>query len=93
MIESRCGILSSSCGYKDSRGCKGCVNIDNPFWGECDVKKCCEGKKLEHCGQCESFVCDTLHSFAYAEKEGDNGKRIEQCKAWSEEENRTKSGV
>lgn len=39
MIESRCGILCSSCGYKEEMGCKGCVHIDKPFWGDgCPVK-------------------------------------------------------
>ena len=78
MIESRCGILCSECGFK---GCKGCVNINNPFWGACPVKACCEKKHI-HCGQCEQFPCELLNSFAFDEKHGDNGKRIEQCKMW-----------
>ena len=52
MIESRCGILCSQCSYREQTGCKGCVNIEKPFWGEgCPVKSCCEAKG-EHCGQC-----------------------------------------
>lgn len=82
MIESRCGLLCSSCQYRDSMGCKGCVNIDRPFWGECPVKSCCEEKQQTHCGECGSFVCRQLHDFAYAEKEGDNGARLEQCRVW-----------
>jgi len=65
-------------------GCKGCVNIEKPFWGEsCPVKSSCEAKGHEHCGQCEHFPCDTLKQFAYDEKQGDSGKRIEQCKRWA----------
>jgi len=83
MIESRCGILCSECSYMESMNCKGCVLIERPFWGEsCPVKDCVEGKGMEHCGQCESFPCKTLHDFAYAENEGDNGKRIQQCRQW-----------
>ena len=85
MIESRCGIVCSECGYKESTGCKGCVNIDKPFWGEtCPVKSCCEGKELLHCGECETFPCELLISFAYDEEQGDNGMRIEQCRLWAE---------
>ena len=43
--ESRCGLLCSQCSFRESMGCKGCVQIDKPFWGEsCPVKGCCEGR-------------------------------------------------
>ncbi len=84
MIESRCGILCSECEYKEEMGCKGCTAIEKPFWGEsCPVKTCCEGKQNEHCGTCDTFSCTLLNQFAYGENQGDNGKRIEQCKKWS----------
>lgn len=83
MIQSRCGILCEECHYKEEVGCKGCVNIDKPFWGEsCPVKSCCENKSLSHCGQCKLFPCELLIQFAYDEEQGDGGKRIEQCKCW-----------
>ena len=82
MIESRCGIICSECEYRESMGCKGCSNVSEPFWGQCKVKNCCEGKKQSHCGECQNFVCQDLHDFAYDKEQGDNGKRIEQCKAW-----------
>jgi len=84
MIDSRCGILCSECEYRESMKCSGCVNITKPFWGEqCPVKSCCENKTLEHCGECEVFPCDLLTQFAYDKEQGDNGKRIEQCKKWT----------
>lgn len=43
----------------------------------------CRGEKLEHCGACGEFSCELLKSFSYAEEEGDNGQRIEQCRIWS----------
>ena len=46
---------------------------------------CCEGKGREHCGECDSFPCELLHQFAYDPKQGDDGRRIEQCRAWSKE--------
>lgn len=84
MVESRCGLLCSKCGYKDQVGCAGCMNIEKPFWGEeCPVKSCCEGKKLNHCGECDDFVCEILKGFSYDKEQGDNGKRIEQCRVWA----------
>ncbi len=84
MIESRCGILCGECEYRDSTGCKGCVNIDKPFWGECPVKACCENKGHEHCGECAEFPCKLLESFAYDKEHGDGtGKRIKQCEEWA----------
>ncbi len=63
--------------------CTGCVNIDKPFWGDaCPVKACTEGKAHAHCGQCADFPCQLLNQFAYDEKQGDGGKRIEQCRLW-----------
>ncbi len=83
MIQSRCGLLCSNCEYKESMGCNGCTAIKKPFWGEsCPVKSCCEGKEHQHCGECGEFPCKLLNSFAYDEKQGDNGKRIEQCRSW-----------
>lgn len=83
MIESRCGILCSECTYKEQLNCTGCVNIDKPFWGEsCPVKSCCEGKNLKNCGACTDFPCELLNKFAYDKEQGDDGKRIEQCKKW-----------
>ncbi|MDE6474228.1 MAG: DUF3795 domain-containing protein [Clostridia bacterium] len=83
MIESRCGLLCSECAYREQTGCKGCAQMNKPFWADsCPVKSCCESKEREHCGTCENFSCELLHQFAYDEKQGDNGKRIEQCKIW-----------
>lgn len=82
MIESRCGIKCSECEFREKMGCKGCINIEQPFWGSCQIKKSCEEKKHENCGQCEQFPCKSLIDYAYDEEQGDNGKRIEQCKKW-----------
>ena len=85
--ESRCGLLCSQCSFRESMGCKGCVQIDKPFWGEsCSVKGCCEGRLLPHCGMCGSFPCRTLEGFAYDPQQGDSGARLEQCMAWAKED-------
>ena len=88
MIQSRCGLLCSECRFFTSGQCVGCTQIEKPFWGEsCPVKSCAEGKSHAHCGQCGEFPCAVLHDFAYDEKEGDDGARIEQCRAWQREGN------
>ena len=87
MIESRCGILCSACEYKETMGCKGCTEIEKPFWGEsCPVKACCEEKPHMHCGECASFPCTLAHQFAYDAQQGDNGRRLEQCQKWRQEQ-------
>lgn len=85
MIESRCGILCKECAYREEMHCQGCVKITNPFWGECPIKACVERKKLNHCGTCDTFPCAMAKQFAYDEKQGDDGKRLRQCIAWTEE--------
>ena len=88
MIESRCGLLCAQCGYKGQVNCPGCVHMGKPFWWEsCPVKSCCEDKGLLHCGACDQLPCELLCQFAYDEKQGDGGKRIEQCKLWSNAKN------
>lgn len=83
MVQSRCGLLCSECAYREQTGCKGCAQMEKPFWAaSCPVKSCCEAKKHEHCGECKNFACDLLHKFAYDKEQGDNGKRIEQCRMW-----------
>lgn len=87
MSESRCGLLCSECSYREAMNCQGCTKISKPFWGEvCPVKACCEEKALEHCGLCQQFPCALLHQFAYDKDQGDNGKRIEQCRCWCQKE-------
>ncbi len=82
-VESRCGLLCNECEYREKMHCKGCINITKPFWGDCcPVKKCCEDKLLKHCGECTDFPCSLLNSFSYHEEQGDDGRRIEQCRVW-----------
>lgn len=86
MVESRCGILCSQCGFKERTGCAGCIEIDRPFWGEsCPVKNSCESKHYAHCGECGAFPCEMLKGFAYDPEQGDGGARIEQCRKWRKE--------
>ena len=60
------------------------VLISNILFGVkiCPVKSCVETKELNHCGECEDFPCKLAKSYAYDEKQGDQGKRLEQCRCW-----------
>lgn len=83
MIESRCGLLCSECSFREEKGCKGCTEMEKPFWRpSCPIKSCCEEKNQQHCGECGDFPCSVLNTFAYDMEQGDNGVRIEQCKKW-----------
>lgn len=83
MIESRCGIVCSKCSWQKEKKCSGCTRIEDPFWGSCPVKKCCEEKGQEHCGTCDQFPCAQLHAFAYDKEQGDGGARLDQCRIWA----------
>lgn len=50
----------------------------------CPVKSCVEEKKLQHCGECETFPCELAKAFAYDEKQGDGGERLKTCRCWKE---------
>lgn len=91
MIESRCGILCSECEYREQTGCKGCTEMEKPFWGEgCPVKACCEEKAHDHCESCGDFVAaccislPTIRSRETAASELNNakpGNKTDKCPA------------
>lgn len=82
-LRSRCGIDCSVCERKGRVGCKGCANMDAPFWGGvCQVKSCCEGRGLEHCGLCEEFPCVMLSEMG-KEQGYDPAPRLKRCLEWS----------
>lgn len=85
MYESRCGVCCNSCKRKEEVNCKGCINMDKPFWGgKCEVKSCCEKKGLNHCGVCIQFPCDIISNLG--KKQGyDPAPRLKQCEKWANE--------
>ncbi len=85
MFESRCGICCEQCQRRQSVSCRGCVQMDKPFWGgECMVKSCCEDRGLDHCGLCQEFPCPQLSAMG-AEEGFDPAPRLESCRKWAEE--------
>jgi len=85
MIDSRCGLHCTGCGWKESHGCGGCIETNgHPFHGACPVAACCQDKGFVHCGECPEIPCALLTQFSYDKKHGDDGARIEQCKKWAD---------
>ncbi len=61
MFESRYGVRCSQCKRKEKVNCSGCLQMLVPFWGGiCEVKACCENRKLDYCSQCALFSCAML---------------------------------
>jgi len=64
-----CGIYCGDCELLVKR-CSGCVQVEGkPFWTElfkmdvCPIYDCCVNQhKLEHCGLCAEFACETFTS-------------------------------
>lgn len=89
-IESYCGILCTACEYRDSCNCGTCVATKGkPFHQKedetCPVAACAIGRNLRFCGECWEFPCELLKQFSFDKEQGDDGKRIEQCKKWKTE--------
>jgi general stress protein 26 len=84
--QSYCGLLCRGCSFKESHGCKGCMETKgNPFHGSCKIAQCCQEKGLAHCGECPEMPCKNLKIFSCGEGEHcDNpkGARLEMLKYW-----------
>lgn len=84
-VQSRCGKNCLQCEMKIEELCAGCFELEEGNWaGNCEIKACCEGKELEHCGLCHTFPCDLLRNTAFDEDEGDDGERLVTLKRWAE---------
>lgn len=85
MFESRCGVCCNSCERKEKVGCKGCIEMERPFWGgECKVKSCSESRKLNHCGECPDFPCKMLSTMG-VDAGFDPTPRLLKCREWASE--------
>lgn len=86
MCCSKCGMICSECSRREEFGCSGCNEMSSGYWGEkCEIKECCEAKKLEHCGLCLDFPCEMLREITYDEELGDDGERLLNAKKWADE--------
>lgn len=93
MCCSKCGANCSKCSRRDEFGCLGCNEMQSGYWGEkCEIKECCEARKLEHCGACPDFPCEMLREIAFDDELGDDGERLLNAKRWADE-SKTKTEV
>ena len=82
MTDSYCGLDCSACELRESAHCGGCVATQgHPFHGACEIAACAVERRREFCGECADFPCERLKAFAFDPTHGDNGRRIERCKA------------
>lgn len=52
-----CGRDCQNCTYRAETGCRGCLETEgHPFYGECQVVRCCHGKGKQNCGACKDRV-------------------------------------
>jgi hypothetical protein len=78
---ARCGTYCDECSYREKTNCPTChATAGQMFWGKCRLAQCSIDRDLDNCSQCTDFPCALLHEFAFDEKQGDNGKRIENLK-------------
>jgi len=83
LIRSRCGIFCTECRYREKMKCPGCMEAKGQvFWGECALATCSVQKGLAGCEECPEMPCERLKEFSYDKKQGDNGQRIENLRAW-----------
>lgn len=86
MCCSKCGANCSECSRREEFGCSGCNEMQSGYWGEkCEIKECCDEKKVEHCGFCSDFPCEMLREIAFDEELGDDGERLINAKKWADE--------
>ena len=81
-FDSYCGLSCAQCSFKEPHHCGGCIATKGrPFHGSCEVAQCAAKRGKRFCGECESFPCEVLVRYSNDKVHGDDGARIENCKA------------
>ena len=79
---SSCGIDCGACKFTAEQNCPGCrAHKGKPFWGNCDLFACADGKTLPHCGNCGEFPCEKLITAHKNENPDGNGIEIENLRS------------
>ena len=82
MFDTYCGLKCSICEFKEKNNCVGCIATKGkPFHGNCEIADCAISRNKRWCGECGDFPCEILKKYSFNKEHGDNGKRIEYCKA------------
>ena len=54
----KCGFYCGACPTYIKGGCRGCA--EEHTTGDCFTRDCVKEKKLNFCGECKNFPCDTI---------------------------------
>ena len=54
----KCGFYCGACPTYIKGGCRGCE--EEHTTGDCFTRDCVKEKKLNFCGECKNFPCDTI---------------------------------
>ena len=54
----KCGFYCGACPTYIRGGCRGCE--EEHATGDCFTRDCVKEKKLNFCGECKNFPCDTI---------------------------------
>ncbi len=80
-MDTYCGLVCAECEYRVQFNCGGCIATQgHPFYGECELAKCAQKKRVDFCGECKEFACELLNRYSFDENEGDGGARIQHCR-------------
>ena len=60
----QCGFYCGACPTYIKGGCSGCE--DEHEAGDCFTRDCVNEKKLNFCGECKNFPCDTIMTQPHA---------------------------
>lgn len=86
IIESYCGLQCNNCDAKKSHRCGGCVASNGILYQEkCEIAECAKSRGKRFCGECEQFPCEIIERISHDPEYGDNGTRIERCRAMKAE--------
>jgi Zn-dependent alcohol dehydrogenase len=59
-----CGVFCGECEFytkEKTPYCAGCGSIKgHVFWGNCKLYTCASEHKVEHCGECSDFPCESF---------------------------------
>lgn len=61
--DTYCGKTCNGCTYQERLDCSGCKEYPHHNSGGCAIARCCQDRKISHCGQCNYLQrCNKFHT-------------------------------